>query len=648
MRRKAEFWLSFGLLAGAGGIVLTILGVSHLCGLAARNLAAMSAQEHMRDRIALAIGPVGNLAPFFSGGAAAPDLSRLFAPRSEHYPTLRAQIRDVRGRVLFDKSIEAVPLARLKGVHVHHASEPHAAPVKAWSKTAGGSRQLFELHLPLREKGKVVGELIVVSDISVIVQMHEYWLARFAFAILILLLAAIGIPGAALLFRIRDVRRVRQELSDAVKTDALTGALNRSEFLKKIAKISAIDDPIIAGGFYIAHFSVDQFKHFNDKHGQNAGDHVLKTVAARVAKRLGSHDCFSRLEGNKFALVVKIGGQAQAARWFERLNDILERPIFFEGAQLSATYSIGYSALAPSELNAAEQLHRADIARCEAKMAHAHTPLAFRPEMALSWARRRALETAVTDAIENERIAVRYQLINAADDERVIGAEALARLIDANGELIFPGDFVSIAEELGLINDLGVAVLRRACVEAMRWRGDVSLSVNVSPVQFRMPRFCERIECALRDSGLPPHRLQLEITEEVVIENMDEVREKLEHLRRLGVRIALDDFGVGYSSLANLTQLPFDCLKIDRSFVRDPASITPNERRMLELIIDIGDQLDMRVVVEGVETREQFALVKALRCDAVQGYLFGRPKTAAAMRTHLLERPSAEDAVQSA
>ena len=392
------------------------------------------------------------------------------------------------------------------------------------------------------------------------------------------------------------------------------------------------------------YIDIDEFKSVNDSLGHMIGDELLKSVAIRLKQYIDASDFVARLGGDEFAIVqTAVKDVAEVVDLVSRTYEAIRAPYDCFGHHVTSDASIGI-ALAPQDGTDLDQiLKNADMAMYAAKSAGRRTWRFFEPAMDAHVRERRRLETDLRQAIADGALEVYYQPCISLQDNRITGCEALVRWRHPERGMISPAEFIPIAEDTGLINELGEWVLTTACVEATTWPDDVSLAVNVSPVQFRSDTLALKIVAALAASALPASRLELEITEAVLIRDDDAALEILHQLRAIGVRIALDDFGTGYSSLSYLQRFPFDKIKIDRSFVNDiaePDSSSP----IVQAVVNIAAARHMTTTAEGVETAQQQELLRSLGCTEMQGYLFSPPRPAKEIReilfTHFA-RPAA-------
>ncbi|WP_038935823.1 bifunctional diguanylate cyclase/phosphodiesterase [Bradyrhizobium japonicum] len=429
---------------------------------------------------------------------------------------------------------------------------------------------------------------------------------------------------------VTERRRAHEKIAHMAHYDALTDLPNRTLFRDQIERELAK----VAGGeqFALLYIDVDEFKGINDSLGHHVGDELLKAIATRLRGCLKKSDLIARLGGDEFAVIQSgIQSSADVLSFVTRIYEAIRQPYHCLGHQLSTDASIGI-ALAPQDGTDLDQLIKhADLAMYGAKAEGRRTHRFFEPAMDASAKARLTMEQDLRQALVNGGFEIHYQPLVDLRTNDVSGCEALLRWRHPERGWVSPAEFIPIAEDTGLINELGDWVLRMACNEAATWPAHVRIAVNVSPVQLKCDTLALRIAGALAASGLAPSRLELEITEAVLIRDDEAALSILHQLRSIGVRIALDDFGTGYSSLSYLKRFPFDKIKIDRCFVADIAE-TSGAPVIVQAVVNIAAASHMTTVAEGVETEAQREMLRALGCTEMQGYLFSKPKPATEVR----------------
>ncbi|WP_027533480.1 EAL domain-containing protein [Bradyrhizobium sp. WSM3983] len=431
--------------------------------------------------------------------------------------------------------------------------------------------------------------------------------------------------------RIRADERIAHMAHYDALTDLPNRVLMRGHLERRVAELSQ------GKPFAILYIDVDEFKGVNDSLGHEVGDELLRQVANRLRACVSGNDLVARLGGDEFA-IVKAGtcDQAELATLAEQILTSLRLPVDCKGQDITTDASIGIAIAPDHGDNLDDLLKRADLAMYAAKTEGRGTFRIFVPEYDAKARLRRQLELDLRQALARGEFEVHYQPLVDLSANVVNGCEALLRWRHPERGMVSPADFIPVAEDTGLIGEIGEWVLKQACTEAASWPGDIHIAVNVSPVQFRSKTLALKVAAALAESGLAPGRLELEITETVLIRDDAEALTILQQLRELGVRIALDDFGTGYSSLSYLHRFPFDKIKIDRSFISDigePEDSSP----IVQAVVHMAAARHMATTAEGVETEAQREVLRQLGCSQMQGWLFS-PAVPAAKLKQLLSK----------
>ena len=433
---------------------------------------------------------------------------------------------------------------------------------------------------------------------------------------------------------ITDRKRAEQHLQHVASHDGLTDLPNRLLLRERLQQRLLRNGR--ATSLLALHFlDLDRFKEVNDQMGHHLGDLLLKTVAAHLLACVGPHDTVARIGGDEFAILqTQISQPGEASALAERIIARIGRPTLHGGQEISISGSIGIT-LAPADGTDAEALLRnADLAMYQAKAGGRNSFRFFVPDMNERVGRVLRMKRELREALRCDEFVLHYQPQMNLRTGRIAGVEALLRWNHPDQGLLLPAEFLPTAEEAGLSGDIDTWVLQRACTEAARWQKDVDLrirvGVNLSPVRIGTAKTREMITEILHRTGLDPSLLELELTERELVEDLDAAAAVLRELRELGVRVAIDDFGIGYSFLSHVKNFPVDRIKIDQSFVRNLRT-DPNDAAIVRAVISLAHGLQMTVVAEGVETVEQLTHLSGEGCDEIQGFYFSRPLPIEAM-----------------
>jgi diguanylate cyclase (GGDEF)-like protein len=444
------------------------------------------------------------------------------------------------------------------------------------------------------------------------------------------------IPAIAWYLRTKEKQQADRRIRFLAHHDALTGLANRAQLIEKLDAMLAVL-PLRGGSLAVHFIDLDRFKEVNDTLGHDGGDFLLKTVAERLRAATRLDDVVARLGGDEFVVIQShADGEDEAKEFANRLVSALAVPMQFNQSGIASTVSVGI-ALAPADGNSPERLLKsADLALYKSKADGRNCIRFFRPEMDAALVKRVELEKAIRNAILHDRFELHYQPLFEMSDRRLIGFEALIRLPAEDGTLIPPMVFIPVAEDMRVIDKVGAWVLREACRTAATWPEHLTVAVNLSPAQFLAGSVSVVVAAALKETGLAAHRLELEITETLLLGDAEAIMAELRTLKATGVAIVMDDFGTGYSSLSYLWRFPFDKIKIDRSFMQGFDGSDRDAETVVKTIIALGRELHMRVTVEGVETAKQAAFLDRAVGDQAQGFFFGRPIPASEIAAGIL------------
>jgi diguanylate cyclase (GGDEF)-like protein len=556
----------------------------------------------------------------------APQLANILDHAGYSHRVLRFELYDEAERLRFTSGLSGLNLSDAPATATAGPTSetPEVALYEASVKGASPTH-FAVLTLPLQMNGEPRGTLFVYLNQTDQANVLSDYFGIIAAITLLLLGVGIATPVAFAWMRGQERRQAEEQVRYLESHDALTGLANRRAFVEGLSEAMqrmTRDRTQIA----VLGLDIDKFKEINDAADHAGGDQVLREIGARIKLTLRDRDLLARLSGDEFAIaLVDITNLGDVMAFMNRLVDALRRPFQVGDKDLLLTTSVGI-AMAPADGDKPTTILRhAAIALARAKGDGGQRMCFFEPSMDKALQRRRLVEHELRLALGRNEFDVVYQ--PQYDLAAQCGSEALIRWHHPVHGKIAPGHFISVAEDTGLIVPIGEWVLRRACSDAATWSEPLTVAVNLSPAQFRDGDIAETVAQVLKETKLAPSRLELEITESLLINDTEEVLSKLNRLRDLGVAIAMDDFGTGYSSLSYLARFPFSKIKIDRQFIRNMTR-DPAMRAIVKTIIALGKSLDVTITAEGVETEEQAAMLREFGCPQVQGFLYGYPGAA--------------------
>ena len=493
-----------------------------------------------------------------------------------------------------------------------------------------------EAYIPVITDGHPVA--IVAAYVDQTAEHDNFYRTFLVASITLCLLTgvAFGLPALAWYRRTKEKQRADRRIHFLAHHDTLTGLANRARLIERLD--SALADLPSSGGHIALYFiDLDHFKDVNDSLGHDGGDFLLRTIAQRLSALTRIEDMVARLGGDEFVVVqTGVTNNEQAEGFARRIGSVLSEPMYFSEQEIKANVTIGI-ALAPVDGMTSERLLKsADLALYNGKAAGRNRIRFFAPEMDEALQAHLTLEKAIRGAIATDGFVLHYQPVFEMSHNRLMGYEALVRLPAKDGTLIPPDEFISVAEDMHLIDKLGAWVLREACRTATAWPKNLTIAVNLSPAQFESGTIVAVVANVLKETGLEAHRLELEIIETLLLTNKESTMQQLVALKALGVSIVMDDFGTGYSSLSYLWKFPFDKIKIDRGFMQNFENPGREVETVVKSIIALGRELHMRVTVEGVETKGQADFLYNADGDLVQGFYFGRPMPASEIAANIL------------
>jgi diguanylate cyclase (GGDEF)-like protein/PAS domain S-box-containing protein len=446
-----------------------------------------------------------------------------------------------------------------------------------------------------------------------------------------------GVSWSGFITDVTERKEADEKIHHLVFFDTLTGLYNRRKLQQSLIEFCE-RLPLNAHSVAVMLIDIDNFKRINDTQGHKAGDELLKQVAARIQHFIAADAICGRLSSDEFAILLTDlparpeHAERQVNDYAQLLCKQMEHAYVINGHTYSSSVSVGYSLTNNYNITAEELLKQADIAVSHAKSNGGNIHQGFMPVMMQQIQQRFVLEAALSDALKQQQFIIHYQP-QVTDDGNVIGVEALLRWHSPELGQVSPAEFIPLAEETGLIEEIGLWVLQQACQQLTRWHRDpqlagLTMSVNISARQFYLPEFVSIIKQCLAEQNFAPECLMLELTESLVLADLDDAVSRMQQIKNLGVRFSMDDFGTGYSSLSYLSRLPFDEVKIDQFFVRSSSSDQSRDWVIVDAIIGIANTYGMKIIAEGVETEAQRELLRQSGCYCYQGYLYARPAVA--------------------
>jgi diguanylate cyclase (GGDEF)-like protein len=488
-----------------------------------------------------------------------------------------------------------------------------------------------EVYVPIVHEGQVLGVVETYVDQAAREARIAAAFRHVALAVAAVLCALAAVAVWQWQRHLKHQREAERKVRYLAHHDALTGAVNRASFSAALDQAQALAK---AGGpsFAVLCIDLDHFKEVNDSLGHAAGDAVLRSVADRLNALVRRQDVVARLGGDEFALLQSgITSADEVASLAERVVEALTRPYEVRGQQVRGGASVGAAIYGPDIPNVDALLHQADAALYHAKLNGRGRFSFYDAETDQLRQERTSLARDLREALHKNQLHLNFQPLYENDGRTLVGYEALVRWTHPQRGPVSPAEFIPLAEETGLIDELGTWVLQRSCEEAASWPPTLSLAVNLSALQFRSGKLVDTVSHCLHQTGLPASRLELEITESLLMSNTEQVVQTLHELTRMGVRISMDDFGTGYSSLAYLWRFPFDKVKIDRAFTQN-LDKDPKVSLIVRSIVLLAHSLNIRVNAEGVESTAQLKALQEHGCDEMQGFLLGRPAPSRELR----------------
>jgi diguanylate cyclase (GGDEF)-like protein len=633
-------------LAWLAGLALLLWTGQRLLEHAGRELLEREA-EQVSIGYARFIGQaVPGLDTLFDAGRAGPDTLAELKRLRRMGDVFRFKLfsRDGHQRIVSDDLDLPDPLAARQGAMLgsHHGANAHVAQIvlgganfvetQSGAGKAGRPPLYTEAYVPIGEPGKVRGVIEVYVDQTARAERIGAAFLQVTLGVGALLLVAGAVALVQAWLRLAERRRADERVRYLAAHDVLSGALNRASFQDALDRAAWRHEQ--GGPAFAVHcIDLDRFKEINDSLGHAAGDDVLREATERLRTLVRAGDAVARLGGDEFALLqIGVRGSDDASALAERAVQALSQPFSAAGQKVSCSASVGVARIGVDANTVKELMHRADVAMYRAKTAGRNRYSFYDADLDRSLEERRTLVRDLRAALTEGGLSLHYQPLYDADGRSLVGYEALMRWQHAQRGAVPPSVFIPLAEECGMIDVLGEWALQEACREAAGWQAPLRVSVNLSPAQFRPEHDLVGVVARALDAcGLSADRLEIEITESLLMHNTEAALQTLSALAAMGVQVAMDDFGTGYSSLAYLWRFPFDKVKIDRAFTHGLDS-DDKVALIVRSIITLAHSLGIRVNAEGVETQSQATLLRRLGCDELQGFLLGRPGPAASLR----------------
>jgi diguanylate cyclase (GGDEF)-like protein len=628
-------------LAIALGAVLAL--AAHLFQRTAERLVAREAEQTALKYAKSKLGAVPSLDLLLDRGSMRDDTLQALRQLRSGSDVFRFKLFDHRGQQLLasDDLDRADPLAASAGQSLRDDNPALRANVLGGAsqvelKAGNGQVNLpalySEAYVPVMAGDRVRGIVAInVDQTERAARIHAAFV-EVGTIVGTLLLLVVGAMAAQGWQRLAERRKVESRMRYLAEHDVLSGALNRASFNQALAQ-AAWRHEQGGAGFAVLCIDLDRFKDVNDSYGHAAGDEVLRQATQRLRSLIRHGDLVARLGGDEFAVLQSAVSSADdVGRLAQRVVDALAQPFDAAEKRVLCGASVGAARYGADAKSVEELLHKADVAMYRAKTDGRGRFSFYDEALDRQLEQRRTLATDLRSALSDGSMSLHYQPLYASTSQKLVGYEALMRWQHAERGLVPPAEFVPLAEETGQIEALGEWALRRACADAALWPAPLRVAVNLSAAQFRGEKdLVQVVRSALGAAGLAAERLEIEITESLLMGGTDAMVRALTALSALGVQIAMDDFGTGYSSLANLWRFPFDKLKIDRAFTQG----LYNDKKValiVRSIVSLAHSMGIRVTAEGVETTQQMAMLKRLGCDELQGYLLGHPAPAETLK----------------